>query len=185
MLRFGGLVAITLAANFAVFEALTFSKGDNGLSSDVGKQVDEIDCYTRLPVGKTKEEAETKTRPSIGFTIGNVRVGQVKYVPGQPLSVIINHYGGGIRSIFVKAETLFGSVPVGTWVPSQTDDATTKNCGSDEDNSLLVRSINKPGLISATWTPDLDLSGYVEFQLTVIAENGKFWLWNSFLTENA
>jgi hypothetical protein len=165
--------------------AANLDRNQNNVPEAPGNNIETIDCYTRLPLGRRKEEAETISHPPIGFSAGDVRFGQVKYVPGKPLHVKINYHDGGVRGILVMAKRLFGSQPEGSWLPPSTVQASTRMCGGPEDNSLSVGSLDKSGVIDAFWTPPEDLTGYVEFQLTVLGNDERFWLWNSFLCENS
>jgi hypothetical protein len=141
-----------------------------------------FDCVSRTPLGRDKVDAELKSMPPVGITIGDVGFGQVKYTPGKPFHVKISYSGSEVISFFIKAETLFGSTPVGTWVV-ESGEATSATCSNPND-SLIGSSLSKMGVVNAYWTAPNDQSGYVEFQLTVVGKNNKFWLWNSFLCDS-
>jgi len=161
--------------------SLTSGKGADQQQLDVPAPT-QIDCFTRLPSGRLKQEAETASMPPIGFTIGDVRYGRVKYVPGKPFPIMISYYGGQVLSFFLKAETLFGSSPVGEWT-IVSGEAVPSTCVNSGD-AVVSTSLGKSGVIELQWTSPADQTSYVEFQVTVVGADGKFWLWNSFLCES-
>jgi len=140
-----------------------------------------FDCKTRLPVGRSKSEAQTGSLPPLSVLIGNNVIGQIKYKPGVPLPIKISYRDGQVLAVFIKAESLFGLMPVGSWI-IEAGDVKTFSCSSSSD-SIVGTSFGKEGSINLYWISPFDFTDYIEIQITVIGPNGLFWLWNSFLLE--
>jgi len=140
-----------------------------------------FNCDTRLPVGRRQSEVETTSLPPISVTIGNIVMGQVKYVPGVALHVKISYGEGQASNMFIKAETVFGSEPVGNWA-ILSGEVDAFSCSSSAD-SLVGTSLSKAGLMDLYWTSPIDCREYIEIQITVTNRKGQIWMWNSFLLE--
>jgi len=136
--------------------------GVSGNAQDVAQTPSiRFDCETRLPFGRSKSEAETTSLPPISVIIGSSVLGQIKYILGVALPIRVSYGGSQCSAIFIKAETVFGSKPVGHWTTTSTG-VSPFTCSSDSD-SIIGTSLGKAGSFDLFWTPS-DTTDYVEIQ---------------------
>jgi hypothetical protein len=138
------------------------------------------DCLTHAPVGQSANDAQTGDRPPLTLIVG--KKGDMTYTPSQPFPVKVSYSGGKVKSFLLTANppSNTNTAPLGTFSVN-TGPGLTHSCSSPND-ALIGGSLGETGLINASWTPSATQSGYVEFKITVIDEEGNFWIWTSALT---
>jgi len=141
------------------------------------------DCVTHAPLGQSEYDAQTGTdpaHPTLVLIIG--KKGDMTYTRSEPFPVKISYSGGGISSFLLTANppSNTDTLPLGTFTVNS-GPALTNSCGS-ANNSLIAGNLGQTGVINASWTASASQSGFIEFKITVVNNEGKFWIWNSALT---
>jgi len=157
-----------------------------GLLSVVSGNVT-YDCVTQTPAGQLLGNAQLGSNPLLRLFVGNLKKNEMTYTPLKQFPVKISYTGGKVASFLLIAQAApiinKTSGAIGTWSVSS-GPAVTYLCSNPND-ALIGAQLGLSGVIEALWTPPVELTVYVEFVITVVDVDGKFWTWNSALVQRA